>query len=62
VDTGARGIGVDRDTLSRRGCVRERVRIIMVQQPVTSHATGSARRTCLRNAAALQVISLRGIA
>ena len=61
-DAGARRVRVDRHALRRVGCIGELVRIVMVQQPVTSHLTRGARRTGLRNTAAVQVISLCGIA
>ena len=61
VDAGARCVGIDRDTLGRAAWVRERVRIVTVQQLVASDLTRRARRTSLRNTAFVQVINLRRI-
>ena len=61
MDSGAGGIGIDCDALSGGSCVRERVRIVMVHQPVNSHATRGGGWTGLRRAAALQVTTLRWI-
>ena len=61
VPGGAGRVRVDRHALSRASCVRERVRIVTVQQLVTSQLTRRARRTSLRNTAFVQVINLRRI-
>jgi len=61
-DADARRARVNRHTLRRSACVRERVSIVMMQQPVTRDRARRSRRTGLRNTAAVQMISLRRIA
>jgi hypothetical protein len=62
VDAGALCVGIDRETLSRAGGVRECVRIVMVRSRITKDRARRSRRTGLRNTAMHELISLRWIA